>query len=122
MLSGGAVGRWPFWVAAALGIATALVLGVGVAWLAFDILPVSGNVQLLVVSIGVSFVLRHVVLLLFGAAKLPGLAKSVGQSTRILKSELKTDAAAPAASDTAAEPPAHAHAGSPAPGPDRGAA
>lgn len=58
---------WPFWMAAALGIATALVLGVAVAWLAFDILPVSGNVQLLVVSIGVSFVLRHVVLLIFGA-------------------------------------------------------
>ncbi len=58
---------WSFWVAAALGIATALVLGVAVAWLAFDKLPVTGNVQLLVVSIGVSFVLRHVALLIFGA-------------------------------------------------------
>ena len=58
---------WSFWAAAALGIATALVLGVAVAWLAFDKLPVSGNVQLLVVSIGVSFVLRHVALLIFGA-------------------------------------------------------
>ena len=57
----------PFWAAAGLGIATALALGVGVAWLAFDRLPVSGNVQLLIVSIGVSFVLRHVVLLVFGA-------------------------------------------------------
>ena len=58
---------WSFWTAAALGIATALILGVAVAWLAFDKLPVSGNVQLLVVSIGVSFVLRHVALLIFGA-------------------------------------------------------
>jgi branched-chain amino acid transport system permease protein/neutral amino acid transport system permease protein len=58
---------WSFWAAAALGIATALILGVAVAWLAFDKLPVSGNVQLLVVSIGVSFVLRHVALLIFGA-------------------------------------------------------
>lgn len=30
-----------------------------------------------------------VVLLLFGAAKLPGLAKSVGESVRILRSESK---------------------------------
>ncbi|SDO46993.1 sec-independent protein translocase protein TatA [Microbacterium sp. ru370.1] len=34
-----------------------------------------------------------VVLLLFGASKLPGLAKSVGESVRILRSE-STDAAA----------------------------
>ena len=58
---------WSFWAAAALGITTALIIGVAVAWLAFDKLPVSGNVQLLVVSIGVSFVLRHVALLIFGA-------------------------------------------------------
>lgn len=31
-----------------------------------------------------------VVLLVFGAAKLPALAKSVGQSAKILKAELKT--------------------------------
>jgi sec-independent protein translocase protein TatA len=30
-----------------------------------------------------------VVVLLFGAAKLPALAKSVGQSTRIFKAEMK---------------------------------
>ncbi|MEV7826507.1 twin-arginine translocase TatA/TatE family subunit [Microbacterium enclense] len=30
-----------------------------------------------------------VILLLFGAAKLPGLAKSVGESVRILRSESK---------------------------------
>ena len=57
---------WSFWMAATLGIVTALILGVAVAWVAFDKLPVSGNVQLLVVSIGVSFVLRHIALLMFG--------------------------------------------------------
>lgn len=31
-----------------------------------------------------------IVLLLFGAPKLPGLARSVGQSMRIFKSEVKT--------------------------------
>ena len=31
-----------------------------------------------------------VVLLLFGAPKLPGLAKSIGQSMRIFRSEVKT--------------------------------
>ena len=32
-----------------------------------------------------------VVLLLFGAAKLPALAKSVGQSMKAFRSEMKTD-------------------------------
>ena len=32
-----------------------------------------------------------VILLLFGAPKLPGLAKSLGQSLKIFKSEMKTD-------------------------------
>lgn len=35
-------------------------------------------------------VILAIVLLLFGAAKLPALARSVGQSTRIFKSEMKT--------------------------------
>lgn len=35
-----------------------------------------------------------VILLLFGAAKLPGLAKSVGESVRILRSESKDSATA----------------------------
>jgi sec-independent protein translocase protein TatA len=35
-----------------------------------------------------------VVLLLFGAAKLPGLAKSVGESVRILRTESKDAASA----------------------------
>ncbi len=45
-----------------------------------------------------------VILLLFGAAKLPALAKSVGQSARVFKGEMKemkkdeaTDAASPSA-------------------------
>ena len=53
-----------------------------------------------------------VILLLFGAAKLPALAKSMGQSARVFKGELKamknddtTDAAANGvASSTAVEP------------------
>lgn len=32
-----------------------------------------------------------VVLLLFGAPKLPGLARSLGQSMKIFKNEIKTD-------------------------------
>ncbi|MET1052049.1 MAG: twin-arginine translocase TatA/TatE family subunit [Mycetocola sp.] len=36
-------------------------------------------------------VLVFLVLLLFGAPKLPGLAKSVGQSMKIFKAEIKTD-------------------------------
>lgn len=34
-------------------------------------------------------IILAVLLLMFGAAKLPALAKSIGQSTRIFKSELK---------------------------------
>lgn len=36
-------------------------------------------------------VILAIVFLLFGAAKLPGLAKSVGQSVRILKEEVNED-------------------------------
>ncbi|MBH0009406.1 Sec-independent protein translocase subunit TatA [Salinibacterium sp. SWN1162] len=35
-------------------------------------------------------ILLVVILLLFGAPKLPGLARSVGQSMRIFRSEVKT--------------------------------
>jgi sec-independent protein translocase protein TatA len=38
-------------------------------------------------------ILLVVILLLFGAPKLPGLAKSLGQSLNIFKSEMKTDEA-----------------------------
>ncbi|WP_297081348.1 twin-arginine translocase TatA/TatE family subunit [uncultured Demequina sp.] len=43
-----------------------------------------------------------VVLLVFGASKLPALAKSVGQSVKILKDEVADDSAAPRTVD--AEP------------------
>ncbi|MEV8135783.1 twin-arginine translocase TatA/TatE family subunit [Microbacterium aurantiacum] len=51
-----------------------------------------------------------VILLLFGAGKLPALAKSAGQSARILKSELREGATAPtpapstATAESSAEP------------------
>ena len=37
----------------------------------------------------VKLILLAVILLLFGAAKLPALAKSVGQSARVFKGEMK---------------------------------
>jgi len=37
------------------------------------------------------FILLFLVLLLFGAPKLPGLAKSLGQSMKILKKEVSSD-------------------------------
>ena len=55
------------------------------------------------------WILLFVVLLLFGAPKLPALAKSLGQSMRIFRREVKTmkdekaaDDSTPAASSTAA--------------------
>ena len=36
-------------------------------------------------------ILLVIILLLFGAPKLPGLAKSLGQSMKIFKAEVKTD-------------------------------
>ncbi|HKP08693.1 MAG TPA: twin-arginine translocase TatA/TatE family subunit [Microbacterium sp.] len=54
-----------------------------------------------------ALILLAVILLLFGAAKLPALAKSVGQSARIFKSEIKpaNRAGAGDASKNAAEEP-----------------
>lgn len=54
-------------------------------------------------------ILLAVILLLFGAAKLPALAKSVGQSARVFKGEMKAmkddeKADAAAASDGADTP------------------
>jgi len=60
----------PFWWATLLGIAAALLVGVPVARVAYDRLPVTGTVQLLVISIGVSFILRHAVLFAFGSGLL----------------------------------------------------
>lgn len=75
------------------------------------------------------WILLIVILLLFGAAKLPALAKSMGQSARIFKGEMKamkeddapaTGAASTAASEAAVAPPVQPPAASapvdPAPG------
>ncbi|GAA2015340.1 Sec-independent protein translocase subunit TatA [Microbacterium ulmi] len=55
-------------------------------------------------------IILALILLLFGAAKLPALAKSVGQSARVFKGEMKAmkdedaqDAASSAASTTSTE-------------------
>ncbi|HEX7126988.1 MAG TPA: branched-chain amino acid ABC transporter permease [Thermodesulfobacteriota bacterium] len=58
---------WPFGLAAVAGVGLALLVGVPIARVAYDKLPVTSTVQLLIISIGVSFVLRHLVLLLFGS-------------------------------------------------------
>lgn len=54
------------------------------------------------------WILLIVILLLFGAAKLPALAKSMGQSARIFKGEMKAmksdDADAAASTDSTASP------------------
>ena len=54
-------------------------------------------------------IILAVVLLLFGAPKLPGLARSVGQSMRIFRSEVKTmkdESSADADADVDGEPEA----------------
>lgn len=55
------------------------------------------------------WILLIVILLLFGAAKLPALAKSMGQSARIFKGEMKAmksdDADAAAAGESVTPPP-----------------
>lgn len=58
----------PFGWAAPLGVLAAVAVGVPVARVAYDRLPVRGTVQLLIISIGVSFILRHLVLFAFGSA------------------------------------------------------
>ncbi|MET1042888.1 MAG: twin-arginine translocase TatA/TatE family subunit [Microbacteriaceae bacterium] len=50
-------------------------------------------------------ILLVIILLLFGAPKLPGLAKSLGQSFKILKSEAKSDKPSDKTAE-ADEPPA----------------
>jgi len=50
-----------------------------------------------------ALVILAIVLLVFGAAKLPALARSVGQSMRILKDEVQDAAAAPLADDPGAQ-------------------
>lgn len=66
-------------------------------------------------------VILFIVLLLFGAPKLPALAKSIGQSMKILKKEIKSDdsksteAGAAAATDTTASRDADSGPGSASP-------
>ncbi|MHA3723320.1 twin-arginine translocase TatA/TatE family subunit [Leucobacter sp. HY1910] len=63
------------------------------------------------------FVILFIVLLLFGAPKLPGLAKSLGQSMKILKKEVRGDDAGATtsnASDAQATGPATTTATAPA--------
>ncbi|AMB58507.1 twin-arginine translocase TatA/TatE family subunit [Microterricola viridarii] len=50
-----------------------------------------------------AIVILVIILLLFGAPKLPALARSLGQSMKILKSEIKPDAAKEPAGDTSAD-------------------
>ena len=47
-----------------------------------------------------------IIVLLFGAKKLPELAKSIGQSMKIFRAETKTDAPAPAPAAAPAPAPA----------------
>ena len=50
------------------------------------------------------WIVLAVVLLLFGATRLPALARSIGQSTKIFRDEMKTDKSADAATPDAAAP------------------
>ncbi|MDH6236988.1 Sec-independent protein translocase subunit TatA [Cryobacterium sp. CG_9.6] len=45
-------------------------------------------------------IVLFIVLLLFGAPKLPGLARSLGQSMKIFKTEIKSDKADDAPADS----------------------
>lgn len=51
-------------------------------------------------------IILAVVLLIFGASKLPGLAKAMGQSARILKSEIATAKTETTVADAAPAPEA----------------
>jgi sec-independent protein translocase protein TatA len=53
-----------------------------------------------------ALVLLVIVVLIFGAAKLPGLAKSVGQSMKIFKNEVKTSDSETKPTDSATPGPA----------------
>ena len=49
-----------------------------------------------------------IILLLFGATKLPALAKSVGQSMKVFRNEIRSDDKPGDATSQAADPAAHA--------------
>ncbi|QAY61181.1 twin-arginine translocase TatA/TatE family subunit [Microbacterium protaetiae] len=59
-------------------------------------------------------IILAVILLLFGAAKLPALAKSLGQSARVFKGEMKAMKDDDSTSTSASEPKADAPADAPA--------
>ena len=59
-------------------------------------------------------IILAVILLLFGAAKLPALAKSLGQSARVFKGEMKAMKDDDGASSSSDEPRADAPADAPA--------
>lgn len=63
-----------------------------------------------------------VILLLFGAAKLPALAKSLGQSARVFKGEMKAmkEEDAPAAPETSTPPTSTSSSVPPYPPPAQG--
>lgn len=63
-----------------------------------------------------ALIVLAVIILIFGAAKLPALARSLGQSVRILKTEVndsRAEAAATPAEETAVRAPAERTAASP---------
>ncbi|GAB2561408.1 twin-arginine translocase TatA/TatE family subunit [Leucobacter ruminantium] len=49
-------------------------------------------------------IILFIILLLFGAPKLPGLARSLGQSMKILKKEVRNDEASDDSGEGSAEP------------------
>jgi sec-independent protein translocase protein TatA len=51
-------------------------------------------------------IILAVILLLFGATRLPALAKSLGQSARVLRKELKADDTEGASTSTEGDTPA----------------
>lgn len=53
-----------------------------------------------------ALIILGIVVLIFGAAKLPALARSVGQSMRILRSEAQTVEAEPAVTGSSSAEPA----------------
>lgn len=58
-------------------------------------------------------VILFIILLLFGAPKLPGLARSLGQSMRILKKEVRPDESSADSGEGSAETPASPAAAAP---------
>lgn len=65
-----------------------------------------------------ALIVLAVIILIFGAAKLPALARSLGQSVRILKTEVgdsRAEATAPAVDQPAVRVPADPASATPAP-------